>query len=68
MNASEISLNSFCDMTTYEMYAVDGGRWTWASTCDLVVTVGCVALGCTGPAGAVLAGCISIGYAIGRGL
>lgn len=64
---NSMSCGYFNNLSETEMYYVDGG-WTWANTADLVVAVGCVALGCAGPAGAVVAGCISIGYAIGRGL
>lgn len=68
MVTAEFSTGSFCDLTMGELLAVDGGRWTWQNTADVAVAVGCVVIGCTGPAGVVIGSIISIGYAVGRGL
>lgn len=63
---NSMSYGYFNDLSDTEMYYVDGG-WSWATTVDVAVAFGCVALGFAGPAGAVLGACISVGYAIGRG-
>lgn len=59
--------SSFSDISETELYAIAGG-WDWKNTVDVAVAVGCVALGCTGPAGVVVSAIISVGYTIGRGL
>ena len=60
-------MNDFCELSEIELFNIDGG-WTWKSTVDVAVAVGCVAVGCTGPAGAVVAAIVSVGYTVGRGI
>ena len=60
-------VNDFCKLSESELFNVAGG-WNWKNTVDVAVAVGCVAIGCAGPAGVVVGGIVSIGYAIGRGL
>lgn len=62
-----LEMHGFGDLSELELYSVAGG-WSWKNTVDVGVAIGCVALGCTGPAGVVAGAIISVGYTIGRGL
>ncbi len=62
-----MNIQGFTEIVESDLLAIDGG-WTWKNTVDVAVAVGCVALGCTGPAGVVIGSIISVGYTVGRGI
>ena len=48
-------VNDFCELSENELFNIAGG-WNWKNTVDVAVAVGCVAIGCAGPAGVVVGG------------